>query len=523
MSRQRPNVQTRSSGSQGEAELRLPPHDEGAERGVLGCCLTWPAECLPQAVAAFHGHGTGNGPGEATVWYHPLHRLVFGVMAEMQDQLEAVDVITLWGRVKARTDYDPTGGWMAWLSGLGDVVPSGANLPAYLEVVWAHFLRRKMLWALGQASERVMNYSGSPGQVGSMLDRCEAEVLEVQRLGEVSATARGMAAIVADALHAIDEMRRGVGLILGIRTHFGHLDKWTAGLHRKQVTIVAARPSLGKTALALCIAENIAEKERLGVGVFSMEMEDIDLIVRMLCKDAEVDSHKLRTGFASHADLDRMPATGLRLSKLPIWIDGTPALGILELKARARRLVSEHKVSVIVVDYIQLMRGSHDWNGNRALELGEISSGLKAIGKELNVAMLVLAQLNRETEKAKFRKPQLSDLRDSGAIEQDADTVLMLYLPKCEENEDDEAGNPAEVLKVNALIAKQRHGPRDWDVEFAFHRRFTRFEDAYGNRGHELPTQPEGREGQPRMDTKGHESERAMPTNEEMGLGGNGE
>lgn len=502
-----------SSPAQRESDLRLPPHDEGAERGVLGCCLRDARVRVAECQAAFHGQD---------VFYIPRHSLVFKTMAQMVEALEVVDVITLIVKLKDRTDHQPDEGWLAFIAQLDDGIMSAWNLPSYVAIVWADYLRRRMLWALSECSQRVMEYSGSASEVRGLLDKCEAEVLGVQRLGAGSSEARGMAVIVGEALGQIEDIRRGVGLITGIRTHFGHLDKWTAGLHRKQMLILAARPGLGKTALALGMAEQVAARERVGVGVFSMEMEDVDLIVRMLCGKAEVDGHKLRTGFASHEDMDRLPPAGLVLGKLPIWIDSTPALGILELKARARRLVNEHQVGVIVVDYLQLMHGSKDYRDNRALEVAEISGGLKALAKELNVAMVVLSQLNRETERQKNRKPQLADIRESGAIEQDADTVLMLYRPKGDDDEDGEDGQPAEVIKVNGLIAKQRHGPHDWDVEFLFHRKFTRFEDAYQNQGH-LPVQAgagesnvEGREsiaggeGQPRGG--------ALPTNEELGL-----
>lgn len=498
-----------SSPAQRESDLRLPPHDEGAERGVLGCCLRDARVRVAECQAAFHGQD---------VFYIPRHSLVFKTMAQMVEALEVVDVITLIVKLKDRTDHQPDEGWMEFLAQLDDGIPSAWNLPSYVEIVWADYLRRRMLWALSECSQRVMEYAGSASEVGELLDRCEAEVLEVRRMGSGGTEARGLTAIIGEAVQRIEDIRRGVGLILGIRTHFGHLDKWTAGLHRKQITLIAARPGMGKTALAMGIAENVARKERIGVGVFSMEMEDIDLVLRMLCKEAEVDSHRLRTGFASNEEYERIPEAGKQLTGVPIWVDSSPGLGILELKARARRMVSAHpEIGVFVIDYLQLAKGTRSHGDNRALELGEISAGVLELGKELNVAMLVLSQLNRETEKQKNRKPQLSDIRESGAIEQDASTVLLLYRPKGADDEPEDGSMP-EVIRVNALIAKQRHGPTEWDVEFLFHRKFTRFEDAYQNQGH-LPVegtgpsrtgQEEGRRGETRPED--------LPTNQELGL-----
>lgn len=507
MSRSRPNVQTPQRGA--SSVDRLPPHSAEAEAGVLGCCLLAPNECVAKCVAKFTAAG-------AEVFYDLRHREVFHAMATMIENLVAVDVITLLEELKRRDRLEQVGG-MAFVATLPDTVPSALNLPYYLDIVWEMFLRRRMSQVCRQCAELVERPDRT-GSIGEVLDKCEAEVLGVRRMGSGGTEARGLTAIIGEAVQRIEDIRRGVGLILGIRTHFGHLDKWTAGLHRKQITLIAARPGMGKTALAMGIAENVARKERIGVGVFSMEMEDIDLVLRMLCKEAEVDSHRLRTGFASNEEYERIPEAGKQLTGVPIWVDSSPGLGILELKARARRMVSAHpEIGVFVIDYLQLAKGTRSHGDNRALELGEISAGVLELGKELNVAMLVLSQLNRETEKQKNRKPQLSDIRESGAIEQDASTVLLLYRPKGADDEPEDGSMP-EVIRVNALIAKQRHGPTEWDVEFLFHRKFTRFEDAYQNQGH-LPVegtgpsrtgQEEGRRGETRPED--------LPTNQELGL-----
>lgn len=473
---------------------RTPPHSVEGERGVLGCCLLDPRERIAECVAA------GLTPA---AFYVPRHGIVFGLLMTMAEEQELVDLVTVPGRLAARPDHAPDEGWHGWLDALMEETPSAANLPQYRELVWSKYLLRRMLWSLSEQMTAVESYAGGPGGVGEVLDTVEAEVLNVNRLGGASKVARGMYELVNESQARIETMRRGVGLLSGLRTHFAHLDKWTAGLHTGEMVVIAARPSLGKTSLAMCLARNLAVQERIPVGVFSMEMSDEQLVTRMLCAEARVDSHKLRTGFPSNEELERLVKAGVTIGKAKIFVDDTASLGILELKARARRMVAQQGVRMIVVDYLQLMHGSMDYRGNRTLEVTEISNGLRSLGKELKVAMVVLSQLNRETERNKSRKPQLADLRESGAIEQDADTVLMLYKPKSKD--DDDEGK--EIVRVNVLIAKQRNGPSDWDVEFLFHKKYTRFEDAHQNLGH-LPAQ-DSAPTEPERDTE-------LPSPEEM-------
>lgn len=454
---------------------RLPPHDDGAELGVIGCCLLDPNTCIAECVAKFGA--------TVEVFYDERHQILFKVLAGLLDRTPktAIDLTTVASALQDSGVYEEVGG-VGYLNEAMDATPSSVNLGYYLDTVWEKYLLRRMLQVMVQSARKIFEPT-EPGvsvNVPALLDGIEAEVLGVNRHtggGQV----KNMYELLAEAQERIETMRRGVGLLSGMRTHFGHLDKWTAGLHRKQMLVLAGRPGTGKTSLALCLARNLAVKERIPVGVFSMEMGAEELMMRLLCSEASVDSHKLRTGFPSAEDLQRLAKAGAVIGPAKIYIDDTPALGVLELRARARRMAAQYGVKAFVVDYLQLMHGSRDFNNNRALEVAEISGGMKAIGKELDVAMIVLSQLNRETEKNKSRKPQLADLRESGAIEQDADTVLMLYRPK---SDDDEEKGEEAPISVNGLIAKQRNGPSDWDIEFAFFKKYTRFEDAYGNRGH---------------------------------------
>lgn len=455
------------------------------EQGVLGCVLLSPNECLALLI--------GNG-FRREQFYDLRHQEIWTALVAMHEQQLPIEVTTLARWLEDRHLLEQVGG-VQYLALLPDAVPSASNLDYYAQIVREKYLLRRLLQACGDTAVRVYDYEGD---VPQLLDEAEAAVLAVNTEAHGAGQhVRSMPELVDATTQAIETMRRGVGLMSGIRTHFGHLDKWTAGLHPTELVIVAARPSLGKTSLAMGIARNVAIRERMPVGVFSMEMGSESLTLRLLCAEASVDSHKLRTGFPSHDDLEAMAKASPKISAAPIFIDDTPALGILELRARARRMHQQHGIRLFVVDYLQLMHGSKDYGGNRALEVAEISGGLKSLGKELNVAMLVLSQLNRETEKNKSRKPQLADLRESGAIEQDADVVLMLYRPKA----DDDEVESEDTQRVNVLIAKQRNGPSDWDVEMTFWKKFTRFEDAYQNKGHVLKP-----------------ADNAMPTSAELGL-----
>lgn len=459
---------------------RLPPHAAEAEKGALGCQLIAPAECVPEVFEKLKG--------DAAAFYDLRHQEIQKALFGMYDRREPVDVITLQQKLKDEGLLEQCGG-IAYLSELQDAVPSAANLSYYLDILREKFLLRKMITVCTETVGRIYDYEG---EVDQLLDEVEADVLQVNDLRQQH-EAKPRAELVADDLTRIETMRRGVGTVDGIRTHLGHLDKWTCGLHLKEMIVLAGRPSLGKTSLAMTIARNVAGIEKKSVGIFSLEMGDASLIRRDLCAEAEVDSHKLRTGFASLDDLKRIGEAGPHVGAMPIYIDDTPALGILDLRARARRWVSRQKIELIIVDYLQLMHGvtNKEYRGNREREIADISAGLKGLAKELNLPVLVLSQLNRELERNKTRKPQLADLRDSGAVEQDADMVWMLYRPKT--RRDPVSGQVVEISDdpcetdieqpVNLLIAKQRNGPSDWDVELVFLKPYTKFVDAYGNRG----------------------------------------
>ena len=276
----------------------------------------------------------------------------------------------------------------------------------------------------------------------------------------------------------IQEFHQRGGGLTGLSTGYADFDKMTSGLHGGEMVVIAARPSMGKTSLVMNIAEHVVINEKQAVGVFSLEMTSESLVMRMLCSLAKVNARSIREGFMAEQDFKKLTGAAAKLGKSPLYIDDTPGLSILQLRARARRMWQQHQVKLFIIDYLQLMHStSRKAQDNRQQEISDISSGVKALAKELNVPIIVLSQLNRELEKDKSRKPRLSDLRESGAIEQDADLVGLLYKPVEEEEELGETRQAVESHPVNILIAKQRNGPTG-DVRLTFFKSFTRFETA---------------------------------------------
>ena len=289
---------------------------------------------------------------------------------------------------------------------------------------------------------------------------------------------RPINALVNGAIATIENYHARQGQLGGISTGFPDLDKMTDGLHGGEMIVIAARPSMGKTSLAMNVAEHVAVELKLPVGVFSLEMSSQSLILRMMCSLARVNLRNIREGFMIETDFPKLTSAAGRLSAAKLFIDDTAGLSILQLRARARRMAQQHGIKLFVIDYLQLLNSTaRRAQDNRQQEIADISSGVKALAKELNVPIIVLAQLNREIEKDKSRKPRMSDLRESGSIEQDADLVGLLYKPNAGDDEDGAAVEESDGLPVNLVIAKQRNGPTG-DVHLTFLKPYTRFETA---------------------------------------------
>ncbi|HHY85306.1 MAG TPA: replicative DNA helicase [Verrucomicrobia bacterium] len=442
---------------------RLPPHSPEAERGVLGCILLSPNDCMGLAIEKLKGG--------ADVFYDLRHRTIFTTLVEMYDKREAIDIITLQQRLKDKQLLEQVGG-LAAIASLPDAVPSAANISYYLDIVHEKFLLRKMIATCTDVVARVYDYEG---EVDALMDEVERDILRISESRVQSQTVT-MKELVKRAINTIEDFHQRQGMLTGLATGFPDLDKMTSGLHPGEMIVIAARPSMGKTSLAMNIAEHVAVDLKLPVGVFSLEMTSESLVLRMLCSRSRVNLRSVREGFLAERDFPKLTGAAGKLASAPLFIDDSSGLSILQLRAKARRMAQQHKIKLFVIDYLQLLHSTARRAENRQQEIADISNGIKALAKELNVPVIVLSQLNRELEKDRNRKPRMSDLRESGAIEQDADLIGLLYKPLG--GEDDEGGSEeGDAVPVNLLIAKQRNGPTG-DVPLTFLKSFTRFESA---------------------------------------------
>jgi replicative DNA helicase len=442
---------------------RLPPHSPEAEQGVLGCVLLSPNESMGECIGKFKGG--------AEVFYDLRHQTIFSTLAEMYDRQEAIDVITLQQQLKNKQLLEEVGG-IAYLAALPDTVPSAANLSYYLDIVQEKYLLRKMIHTCTEVVGRVYDYEG---EVDALMDEVERDILRISE-SRVQSQTTTIKDLVKKAISTIEDFHQRQGVLTGVGTGFTDLDRMTSGLHGGEMIVIAARPSMGKTSMAMNIAEHVAIEQRLPVGVFSLEMTSESLVLRMLCSRSRVNLRNVREGFLAERDFPKLTGAAGKLANAPLFIDDSSTLSILQLRAKARRMAQQYGIKLFVVDYLQLLHSTARRAENRQQEIADISSGIKSLAKELSVPVIVLSQLNREIEREKGRPPRLSDLRESGAIEQDADVVGLLYEPK-PGSDDEDSGGAAEkdVMPMNLLIAKQRNGPTG-DVELTFLKSYTRFE-----------------------------------------------
>ena len=454
---------------------RLPPHSPEAEMGVLGCALLSPNESLGVCIEKFKA-----GP---EVFYDLRHQTIYEKLVEMYDTKQAIDLITLQQKLKDQQMLEGVGG-LAYLASLPDAVPSAANLSFYVEIVREKHILRRMIRTCTDVVGRVYEHEG---EVDSLLDEVERDILQISE-ARVESTSLAIKDVVHAAINRIEEYHQRQGMLTGLSTGFTDLDKMTSGLHGGEMIVIAARPSMGKTSLAMNIAEAVAVDQKLPVGVFSLEMTSESLVLRMLCSRSRVNLRSIREGFLAERDFPKLTGAAGKLANSPLFIDDSAGLSILQLRAKARRMWQQHGIKLFVIDYLQLLHSTARRAENRQQEIADISNGVKALAKELNVPVIVLSQLNRELEKDKNRKPRLSDLRESGAIEQDADLVGLLYKPNSGDDEEGGGGGQEqEAVPVNLLIAKQRNGPTG-DVCLTFLKTYTRFESAAKISADDMPT-----------------------------------
>jgi replicative DNA helicase len=411
---------------------RLPPHSPEAEQGVLGCILLSPHDAMGECIEKFK-----SGP---EVFYDLRHQTIFSTIAEMYDSREAVDVITLQQRLKDKKLLDQVGG-LAYLSSLPDAVPSAANLSYYADIVQEKYLLRKMLRTCLDVVARVYEHEG---EVDSLMDEVERDVLRISesRVQQSSVTIKDL---VKKAINTIQDFHERQGRLVGVGTGFTDLDRMTGGLKEGEM-------------------------------------------VRMLCSRSRVNMRNVRDGFLAERDFPKLTAAAGQLAKAPLFIDDSSGLSILQLRAKARRMHQQSDIKLFVIDYLQLLHSTARRAENRQQEIADISNGIKALAKELRVPVIVLSQLNRELEKDKNRKPRMSDLRESGSIEQDADLVGLLYKPSSGDDDDASGGGGSDddAVAVNLLVAKQRNGPTG-DVNLTFFKSLTRFESAAKVSDEDLP------------------------------------
>lgn len=445
---------------------RLPPHSPEAEQGVLGCLLLSPNECIGECIEKFKQG--------SEVFYDLRHQTIFSTLAEMFDKRQAIDVITLQQNLKDKQLLEQVGG-LAYLASLPDTVPSAANISYYTEIVYEKYLLRKMIHTCTSVVAKVYDFEG---EVDMLMDEVERDILKISE-ARVQGENDTIKDLVKKAITTIEEYHQRQGMLTGVPTGFTDFDKMTSGFHPGEMIVIAARPSMGKTSLAMNIAEHVAIDQKIPVGVFSLEMTSESLVLRMLCSRSRVNLRNIRDGFLAERDFPKLTGAAGKLANAPLFIDDSSGLSILQLRAKARRMAQQYGIKLFVIDYLQLLHSTARRAENRQQEIADISSGIKSLAKELEVPIIVLSQLNREMEKDKNRKPRMSDLRESGSIEQDADLIGLLYKPTSGDDDDNptNAGETEDSVAVNLLIAKQRNGPTG-DVNLTFLRSFTRFENA---------------------------------------------
>lgn len=433
-------------------EKTLPCNLE-AERSVLGAILL-DDKAIHSAVEVLRKED----------FYLESHRRIFEKMFALTADGSAIDLITLKEELQRSDELESAGG-AAYLASLTDGLPRAINIEHYAQIVKGKALLRRLIEI---SNEMMVRSYQAEDSAEDILDGVEKAIFEIANRQFQKGFAP-IEALVSTVYKHIEEVANRKTLITGVETGFAELDKMTAGLHPSDLIIVAARPGLGKTSLCLNIAQFVALKKQQSVGIFSLEMSKEQLVKRLLCAEAEIDSHKVNTGFLNKEDWIKLGRAAGSLSQAKMFIDDTAGMTISEMRSKARRLSLEHGLDLLIVDYLQLMSGSSQRIENRTQEISQISRGLKGLAKEINVPVIAISQLNRAIEARRGdHRPQLSDLRESGSIEQDADIVMFIYR--------EDAVNPTEENSgvAEIIIGKQRNGPTG-TFQLAFLKQFTKF------------------------------------------------
>lgn len=439
---------------------RQPPWSEEAEISVLSAMLI-DGDAVARAVEVV----------DEAAFYKEANRRVYRAMIRLYTRGEVIDPVTLSDEMKSASELESVGG-MSYLARLVDAVPTAANIEYHCRILRDKAILRRLIES---ATDIIQDaYEAPAGDVDETLDRAESRIFQIAQASKREGFVP-IKSILWPTFERIEELQRSPGAVTGVASGFPDLDNMTAGFQRGDLVVVAGRPSMGKTALALNFAQHAAIDGEVPVAVFSLEMSKESLVQRMLCAEGRVDSGRLRRGRLRDDEYTRLATAAGHLNTAPIWIDDTPAISPLELRAKARRLAADTDLGLLLVDYMQLMSGPRNVE-NRQQEISAISRALKAIAKELDVPVIALSQLSRGPEQRTDKRPLLSDLRESGAIEQDADLVMFVYREEVYRKDSDMFDEQGESLegKAELIVGKQRNGPTG-TVHLHFIRDFTRF------------------------------------------------
>jgi len=436
---------------------KLPPQHIEAEQSILGGILI-ENEAINRVTEILDGDD----------FYREAHRKIFNALINLSERDEPADLITLTNELRKIDQLDSIGG-ASYLASLIDSVPTAANIQYYAKIVKEKAILRKLI----QTSTEIITQSYEDrGDVEVFLDEAERSIFEISEK-RVRPSFYPIREIVKESFVTIEKLFKKKEAVTGVASGFKELDRMTAGFQPSDLIIIAGRPSMGKTAFCLDVAEYAAIDNKIPVAIFSLEMSKEQLVIRMLCSQANVEGTRLRTGYLNESDWPKLTIAAGSLSESPIFIDDTAALSVLEMRAKARRLKADHGLGMVIVDYLQLMKGRARVE-SRQQEISEISRSLKALAKELAIPVIAVSQLSRKTEERTGNRPQLSDLRESGAIEQDADLILFIYRDEVYNRDPD---NPNRG-KAEVIIGKQRNGPIG-KIDLAFLDKFTSFKDLY--------------------------------------------
>lgn len=434
---------------------RIPPQDIVAEKSLLGAIMISDG-ILPEILTII----------KADDFYDERHRIIFAAMASLYDQHKPVDLLTLTSELKTTKQLKNIGG-APYLTELSNFVPAASHAKAYAEIIEKMSTRRKLINAGTQIANRAYD---DDADANELIGVAEKQLFEVSDK-IIKSDYTSMDQLLADAFDRIEELQKNKGALRGLKTGFRDLDKKTAGLQKGDLVIIGARPAMGKTTFAQNIAYNIASINKRAVLFFSMEMAANEIVDRMISDVSGVDNWKMRTGNLSEEEFQKIGDALGEMDELPIYIDDTSSMTIVELRNKARRAMHDHDIGVVIVDYLQLIQGSDRYKGNRVQEVTEISRGLKILARELEIPVVALAQLSRSVTGRDDPRPVLSDLRESGSIEQDADLVMFLHRPDYYRQNDD---NYEETHITELIVAKHRHGAVG-KIELYFHPELLRF------------------------------------------------